>query len=143
MTSSAIPRTRRTILAPRGPSIGKSGEGETRSIFTARPYPRDRVAILLAITEEEGETLDVEEAVRCLNEALRLQYRYTLAAGGMFGFEYQGFWSELAAPAPSRGRRSAPRRVYLLRSPDSVVLSSCSSAIAPPEPPVLSPRPLG
>ncbi|MDQ3728471.1 MAG: hypothetical protein M3355_02665 [Actinomycetota bacterium] len=39
-------------------------------------------------------------AIKRLNEALRLQYRsalgYTLAAGGMFGFEYQGFSSELA-----------------------------------------------
>ena len=49
---------------------------------------------------EDEETLDVEGAVKRLNEALRLQYRsalgYTLAAGGMFGFEYQGFSSELA-----------------------------------------------
>jgi bacterioferritin (cytochrome b1) len=49
---------------------------------------------------DEDETLDVEGAVEKLNEALRLQYRsalgYTLAAGGMFGFEYQGFSSDLA-----------------------------------------------
>ena len=49
---------------------------------------------------EEEETLDVEGAIERLNQALRLQYRsalgYTLAAGGMFGFEYQGFSSELA-----------------------------------------------
>jgi bacterioferritin (cytochrome b1) len=49
---------------------------------------------------EDEETLDVGGAVACLNKALRLQYRsalgYTLAAGGMFGFEYQGFSSELA-----------------------------------------------
>lgn len=49
---------------------------------------------------DEEETLDVQGAIKCLNEALRLQYRsalgYTLAAGGMFGFEYQGFSSELA-----------------------------------------------
>ena len=48
---------------------------------------------------DEEETLDVEEAINCLNKALRLQYRaalgYTLAAGGMFGFEYQGFSSQL------------------------------------------------
>jgi bacterioferritin (cytochrome b1) len=52
------------------------------------------------MSEEEEETLDVEGAIKRLNEALRLQYRsalgYTLAAGGMFGFEYQGFSSELA-----------------------------------------------
>lgn len=52
------------------------------------------------MAEEDEETLDVEGAVECLNKALRLQYRsalgYTLAAGGMFGFEYQGFSSELA-----------------------------------------------
>ena len=52
------------------------------------------------MSPEEEETLDVEKAVECLNKALRLQYRsalgYTLAAGGMFGFEYQGFSSELA-----------------------------------------------
>lgn len=49
---------------------------------------------------DSEETLDVEDAVDRLNEALSLQYRsalaYTLAAGGMFGFEYQGFSSELA-----------------------------------------------
>ena len=49
----------------------------------------------------DEETLDVEGAIERLNEALRLQYRsalgYTLAAGGMFGFEYQGFSAELAA----------------------------------------------
>ena len=49
---------------------------------------------------DEEETLDVAGAIERLNEALRLQYRsalgYTLAAGGMFGFEYQGFSSELA-----------------------------------------------
>jgi bacterioferritin (cytochrome b1) len=53
------------------------------------------------VSPEEEETLDVEGAIECLNKALRLQYRsalgYTLAAGGMFGFEYQGFSSELAA----------------------------------------------
>lgn len=52
------------------------------------------------MAEEDEETLDVEGAVECLNKALRLQYRsalgYTLAAGGIFGFEYQGFSSELA-----------------------------------------------
>jgi len=51
-------------------------------------------------TEAEEEKLDVDEAIKCLNDALRLQYRsalgYTLAAGGMFGFEYQGFSSQLA-----------------------------------------------
>jgi bacterioferritin len=49
---------------------------------------------------EDEETLDVDGAIECLNKALRLQYRsalsYTLAAGGMFGFEYQGFSSDLA-----------------------------------------------
>jgi len=52
------------------------------------------------MSSEEEETLDVEAAIECLNKALRLQYRsalgYTLAAGGMFGFEYQGFSSQLA-----------------------------------------------
>ena len=49
---------------------------------------------------DEEETLDVQGAIDCLNKALRLQYRsalgYTLAAGGMSGFEYQGFSGELA-----------------------------------------------
>lgn len=52
------------------------------------------------MSPEEEETLDVDEAIRCLNAALTNQYRsalgYTLAAGGMFGFEYQGFSSQLA-----------------------------------------------
>ena len=49
---------------------------------------------------EEEELLDVDEAVRCLNEALSLQYRsalqYSLASGSLFGFEFQSlgdrFW---------------------------------------------------
>jgi bacterioferritin (cytochrome b1) len=52
------------------------------------------------VSSDEDETLDVSGAIECLNKALRLQYRsalgYTLAAGGMYGFEYQGFSSELA-----------------------------------------------
>jgi bacterioferritin len=44
---------------------------------------------------EQDEKLDVEEAVRLLNEALRLQYRsalqYTLSSGSLFGFEFQAF----------------------------------------------------
>jgi len=39
------------------------------------------------------ETMDVEEQVRRLNAALRLQFRsaiqYTLTAGGLAGFEFQ------------------------------------------------------
>ena len=52
------------------------------------------------MADDEEEKLDVEGAIERLNDALRLQYRsalgYTLAAGGMMGFEYQGFSSELA-----------------------------------------------
>jgi bacterioferritin (cytochrome b1) len=44
---------------------------------------------------EEDEKLDVDEAVRLLNEALRLQHRsvlqYTLSSGSLFGFEFQAF----------------------------------------------------
>jgi len=40
------------------------------------------------------ETMDTEAQIEALNAALRLQMRsalqYTLAAGSMFGFEYQG-----------------------------------------------------
>jgi len=54
----------------------------------------------MRVGQEAEEKLNVEEAIKCLNDALRLQYRsalgYTLAAGGMFGFEYQGFSSQLA-----------------------------------------------
>lgn len=43
----------------------------------------------------ESERLDTEEAVRRLNDALRLQYRsalqYTLTSGSLFGFEFQAF----------------------------------------------------
>jgi bacterioferritin (cytochrome b1) len=45
------------------------------------------------------EKLDVEEAVRLLNEALVLQYRsvlqYTLASGSLFGFEFQALGDRL------------------------------------------------
>ena len=43
----------------------------------------------------DSERLDAEEAVRRLNDALRLQYRsalqYTLTSGSLFGFEFQAF----------------------------------------------------
>lgn len=43
----------------------------------------------------DSERLDPEEAVKRLNEALRLQYRsalqYTLTSGSLFGFEFQAF----------------------------------------------------
>jgi len=50
--------------------------------------------------EEDLETLDVDEAIACLNKALELQYRsvvqYTLSSGSLFGFEFQSlgdqFW---------------------------------------------------
>lgn len=49
---------------------------------------------------EEDEKLDDDAAIEHLNAALRLQQRsalgYTLASGAMFGFEYQGFSSQLA-----------------------------------------------
>jgi bacterioferritin (cytochrome b1) len=52
------------------------------------------------VTHEEEEKLDVEGAIECLNKALRVQYRsalaYTVAAGGMFGYEFQGFAAQLA-----------------------------------------------
>ncbi len=49
---------------------------------------------------QEEELLDEEEAVECLNEALRLQHRsvlqYTMDSGSLFGFEFQSlgdrFW---------------------------------------------------
>ena len=44
---------------------------------------------------DQEETLDVEGAIKLLNEALRLQYRsalqYTLSSGSLFGFEFQAF----------------------------------------------------
>ena len=50
---------------------------------------------------DEEELLDEEEAIRCLNEALTLQYRsilgYMRASGSLFGFEFQSlgdrFWT--------------------------------------------------
>jgi bacterioferritin (cytochrome b1) len=46
-----------------------------------------------------GERLDVEAAIKRLNDALRLQYRsalqYTLTSGSLFGFEFQGFGDRL------------------------------------------------
>ena len=49
---------------------------------------------------QEEELLDEEEAVECLNKALRLQHRsvlqYTMDSGSLFGFEFQSlgdrFW---------------------------------------------------
>ena len=49
---------------------------------------------------EDEERMDVEEQLAALNEALRLQARsplqYTLTAGTIFGFEYQGLALALA-----------------------------------------------
>ena len=49
---------------------------------------------------DEKERMEVEEQVKELNEALRCQYRsalqYTLTAGSLTGFEYQGLGMELA-----------------------------------------------
>jgi bacterioferritin len=48
---------------------------------------------------KQEETLDVEQALKLLNEALSLQYRsalgYTVASGSMFGFAYQGLAEKL------------------------------------------------
>jgi bacterioferritin (cytochrome b1) len=45
------------------------------------------------------ETLDVEEAVSRLNDALRLQYRsasqYMLSSGSLFGFEFQALGDQM------------------------------------------------
>jgi bacterioferritin (cytochrome b1) len=45
------------------------------------------------------ETLDVEQAVTRLNDALKLQYRsvhqYALSSGSLFGFEYQSLGDRL------------------------------------------------
>ena len=45
------------------------------------------------------ETLDKEQAVELLNEALRLQYRsalqFTLTSGSLFGFEVQAIGERL------------------------------------------------
>ena len=50
---------------------------------------------------EEEETLDVEEAIRCLNAALRLQYRsalqYSLTSASLTGIEAQAVASRLIA----------------------------------------------
>jgi bacterioferritin (cytochrome b1) len=50
---------------------------------------------------EEEETLDVEEATRCLNAALRLQYRsalqYSLTSASLTGIEAQAVASRLIA----------------------------------------------
>jgi bacterioferritin (cytochrome b1) len=48
---------------------------------------------------DEEETLDVDEAVRCLNEALRLQYRsalqYSLTSAALTGIEAQAIATQL------------------------------------------------
>src|SRR3954464_11951153 len=54
--------------------------------------PRPEVA-------DAEESLDVEQAVIRLNDALKLQYRsvhqYTLSSGSLFGFEYQSLGDRL------------------------------------------------
>ena len=50
---------------------------------------------------EEEERLEVEEAIECLQKALRLQYRsalqYVIAAGSMVGYAYSHFGQSLWA----------------------------------------------
>ncbi len=51
------------------------------------------------------ETMDREEQIRCLNEALRLQHRsvllYSLTAGSVIGLEYQAHADKMRAHALS------------------------------------------
>jgi len=51
------------------------------------------------------ETMDREEQIRCLNEALRLQHRsvllYSLTAGSVIGLEYQAHADKMRANALS------------------------------------------
>jgi bacterioferritin (cytochrome b1) len=48
---------------------------------------------------EAEEKLDVKEAISCLNDALKLQYRsvnqYMLSSGSLFGFEFQALGDRL------------------------------------------------
>ena len=50
---------------------------------------------------DEDETLDVEQAIERLNEALALQQRsvlqYTLMSGSLFGFQFQSLGDRLWA----------------------------------------------
>ena len=101
MTSSVIPRTRRMILRAERAVVAKERRRLTFEIFfTARTYSRERCGHTGWREPRGGRDTRRRGSGRCLNKALRLQYRsalgYTLASGGMFGFEYQGFSSELA-----------------------------------------------
>ena len=57
--------------------------------------------MLLAMAGEEEEKLDVEEAIRCLNAALVLQYRsalqYSLTSASLTGIEAQAVATQLIA----------------------------------------------
>jgi bacterioferritin len=62
---------------------------------------------------QQEETLDVELAISRLNEALRLQYRsaiaYAIAAGSLFGLQYQ--WLEEALWEFSQAELADARRL--------------------------------
>ena len=79
---------------------------------------------------DSEETLDVEEAIACLNDALALQYRsahqYMLSSGSLFGFEFQAFgdglW-EFAQAELADARKLVEKIVALGGSPSTEVAS--------------------
>ena len=83
---------------------------------------------MVSVVSEE--TMDVEAQIEALNAALRLQSRsalqYTLAAGSMFGFEFQGLagsLSRFAAAELEDARHLVEKIVALGGEPTSDVAS--------------------
>ncbi|MBI5103394.1 MAG: hypothetical protein HZB46_00100 [Solirubrobacterales bacterium] len=72
------------------------------------------------MSPEEKDPLDAEAAVDQLNRALSLQYRsalgYTVAAGAVIGFEYQGLAQQLwsFAQAELEGARRTVEKIVAL-----------------------------
>jgi bacterioferritin (cytochrome b1) len=78
--------------------------------------------------DEVEESLDVEEAISRLNDALSLQYRsvhqYMLSSGSLFGFEFQALGDRLWAYAQAEladARRLVEKIVALGGAPTTVL----------------------
>ena len=88
----------------------------------------------------DEEQLDTEEAVKRLNDALRLQYRsalqYTLTSGSLFGFEFQAFGDRFweFAQAELHDARLLVEKVVALGGDPTLEIAEINSPATPRTP---------
>jgi hypothetical protein len=90
--------------------------------------------------EGSSEKLDVEAAIKCLNEALVLQRRsvlqYSLNSGSLFGFEYQSLGDRLwdFAQAELRDSRLLVEKITALGASRPSTPRRCAGPATPATP---------